>query len=47
MLMLFLYYSLVFQSKAAYVLFYTRRDNPDNEMMNTSDLLTEDAFMDD
>ena len=47
MLMLFLYYFLVFQSKAAYVLFYTRRDNPDNEMMNTSDLLTEDAFMDD
>jgi len=34
-------------SKAAYVLFYTRRDNPDNEMMNTSDLLTEDAFMED
>lgn len=29
-------------SKAAYVLFYTRRDDPDNEMMSTSELLTED-----
>uniref|UniRef100_A0A7M5VFF9 Ubiquitin carboxyl-terminal hydrolase n=2 Tax=Clytia hemisphaerica TaxID=252671 RepID=A0A7M5VFF9_9CNID len=35
-------------SKAAYLLFYTRRDDPDSEMMNTSDLLTEDnTFMDD
>ncbi|XP_065667383.1 ubiquitin carboxyl-terminal hydrolase 15 isoform X7 [Hydra vulgaris] len=29
-------------SKAAYVLFYTRRDDPDTEIMNTSELLTED-----
>lgn len=28
-------------SKAAYVLFYTRRDDPDCEIMNTSELLTE------
>ena len=31
-----------FQSKAAYVLFYTRRDDPNHEMMNTSELVTED-----
>ena len=44
MYMLFLFVlCFYFQSKAAYVLFYTRRDDPDNEMMNTSELLTEDT----
>jgi len=31
-------------SKAAYVLFYTRRDDPENEIMNTSELISEDVF---
>ena len=42
--LLLLLYALWFQSKAAYVLFYTRRDDPEtrSRMMSTSELNTED-----